>query len=142
MILGQDPNQLTQLLQGLGPDDRKAVLVVVGTVVAAVAGRLIIALLMALLKALALAAVVAGALWLGVHELGGTGTAEHVMAPAAQIPTIGPLAPTKPSTRTGPPLSCTCAAMLSPSRANRVPTASRTGTRLQAATPVTVPSSS
>lgn len=93
MILGQDANQLTQLLQDVAPADRKAGLVVVGTVVAAVAGRLIIALLMALLKAVALVAVVAGALWLGVHQLGGTGTAEHVLAPAAQIPTIGPLVP-------------------------------------------------
>ena len=48
----------------------------------------------------------------------------------------------KSSTRTGPPVSLTPRAMLTPSRAKRVPTASSTGTRLQAATPVTDPSSS
>jgi hypothetical protein len=55
---------------------------------------------------------------------------------------IAPVSSPKLSTRTGPPCCRTPRAMLSPSRVNRVPTASSTGTRLQAATPVTVPSCS
>ena len=55
---------------------------------------------------------------------------------------IGPEASAKLSTRTGRPVSRTSAAMLTPSRANRVPTASSAATLLQPATPVTVPSAS
>jgi hypothetical protein len=55
---------------------------------------------------------------------------------------IAPWSCPKLSTRTAPPVCWTPRAMLRPSRSNRVPTASSTGTRPQAATPVTVPSCS
>jgi len=55
---------------------------------------------------------------------------------------IAPVSCPKVSTRVGPPPSLTARAMLTPSRSNRVPTANSTGTRLQAATPVTDPSAS
>ena len=93
MILSQGSGELTQLLQELAPEDRNAVLLVVGTAVAAVAGRLVVVLLLSLLKALVLAAVVAAALWVGVQALDQAGTAERVVAPTEEIPTIGPLAP-------------------------------------------------
>jgi hypothetical protein len=55
---------------------------------------------------------------------------------------IAPASAPKRSTRTGPPVSLTPRAMLTPSRLIRVPTASSTGTRPQTATPVTLPSGS
>ena len=55
---------------------------------------------------------------------------------------IGPEAWEKLSTRTGRPVRLTSAAMLVPSSGMRVPTARGSSSRLQRATPVTVPSAS
>jgi hypothetical protein len=55
---------------------------------------------------------------------------------------IAPSSKAKLETRAGPPLRSTSRATLTPSSSMRVPTASRVGTRLHAATPVTLPSGS
>lgn len=93
MIFAENANELSNLLQDLGAADRNAVLLVIGTTVAAVVGRLLVALLLALFKALALAAVVAVSLWFGVQALGHAETAERVVPPTVEMPTMGPLAP-------------------------------------------------
>jgi hypothetical protein len=100
MIVGQGSQELTNLLGSvrLGElsGDVKAVLAVAGTVLAALAGRLLVALVVALVKAVVtvvLVAAVAGALYVGYRELGPVAGPDRVVAPAAGIPTIGPLAP-------------------------------------------------
>jgi hypothetical protein len=80
----------------------------------------------------------------GAGEAVSSGQATEERIPSARASVaITPLSSApKRSTRTGPPVCWTPRAMLTPSRANRVPAASSTGTRPQAATPVTDPSGS